>query len=165
MERDIVDLDLDEWVDNLPGVDLSGRHILWRLAFLNKLIDRRIEQMSRKDGLSGSGFKLMLTLLRNPPEHQLSPGQLARQGSLTSGTITVLIDQLEERDLVQRRPDPRDRRALLVRLTPEGKQLIEEAHQAYLIEEHEILRALDASDREQLTNLLRKLLLSLDDRR
>lgn len=165
MEQDDVDRELDEWAGSLPDVDVSGRHILWRLVIITKLVDRRLAETSREVGLSVSGAKLMLALLRSRPEHQLSPGQLAREGGLTSGTMTVLIDQIEARGLVERHPDPHDRRALLVRLTPTGKQLIEEAHQAYLAEERELLRALDATERDQLTKLLRKLLLSLDDRR
>jgi len=161
MERDNVDRELDEWAASLPDVDLSGRHILWRIALTSKLVDRRLTESAREYGLGGSTVRLMLALLRSLPEHQLSPGQLAREVGLTSGTMTVAIDQLEGRGLVERRPDPLDRRALLVRLTPMGKELIERAHQAYLIEEREMLRALDAHEREQLIGLLRKLLLSL----
>jgi len=165
MERDEVDQELVEWAANLPGVDMSGRHILWRVAIIAKLVDRRLAEIGREVGLSGSPFKVMLALLRSRPEHQLSPGQLAREGGLTSGTMTALIDQLEGRGLVERHPDPLDRRALLVRLTPEGRQLIERAHQAYLIEERELLRVFDAREREQLIELLRKLLVSLEEPR
>jgi DNA-binding MarR family transcriptional regulator len=56
------------------------------------------------------------------------PGALARQLDLTPAAATQLIDRLERRNLVQRRPDPLDRRALRIRLTPDGARTYRQLH-------------------------------------
>lgn len=52
----------------------------------------------------------------------LKPRDLAEQISLDSSSLTGLLDRLEAGQLVQRRPDPRDRRSLRVHLTDQGRQ-------------------------------------------
>ncbi|WP_116968932.1 MarR family transcriptional regulator [Blastomonas sp. UPD001] len=56
-----------------------------------------------------------LHLLENGP---VSPTQIGKALDLTSGSVTVLLDRLERKDFVRRRPSPHDRRALLVEATP-----------------------------------------------
>jgi len=45
-------------------------------------------------------------------------GVLSRELSLTSGSMTALVDRLEKRGLVRRAPDPKDRRSILIEPTP-----------------------------------------------
>lgn len=163
MQHDSVDLTLSEWADALPDVDISGRHVVWRVTMLGHLMDQRLETTTRRFDLSKSSAGVLLSLLRSGPPYQRSPSRLARERKLTSGTMTVLVDQLEARGLVERHNAPHDRRSILVRLTDDGKRLIEEAHLAYLAEERELLAALDDAERELLVGLLRKLLIVLDD--
>lgn len=47
-------------------------------------------------------------------------GELAERASLTNQSVCYLVDYLEEHGYVERRPDPRNRRATLVCLTPKG---------------------------------------------
>ena len=82
---------------------------------------------------------------------------------LTSGAMTNRIDRLEEAGLVSRRPDPQDRRGSLVRLTTKGKALIDAAAAAHVENEERLIAGLSAREQLQLTDLLRKLLLSLGD--
>jgi DNA-binding MarR family transcriptional regulator len=49
-----------------------------------------------------------------------SPSQLAQRTGLTSGSTTAMIDRLEKRGLVERRPHPKDRRATVIVLTKEA---------------------------------------------
>jgi len=48
----------------------------------------------------------------------VTPGKLAEYTGLTTGGVTVMLDRLEKADLVQREPNPADRRSLLVRVNP-----------------------------------------------
>jgi DNA-binding MarR family transcriptional regulator len=52
----------------------------------------------------------------------LTPTQLGRKLYMSSGTITALVDRLERAGYVERRPNPADRRSLVVVLRPEGLQ-------------------------------------------
>ncbi len=60
-------------------------------------------------------------------DNGLSLSQLARICYSSRPTMTYLIDTLEEKKVVKRVPNPRDRRSLLVKLTSEGKMLKKEA--------------------------------------
>ena len=87
----------------------------------------------------------MLAALRRAGEpYVLSPGRLLAQTLVTSGTMTNRIDRLESRGLVQRRPDPADRRGVHVRLTPQGEQRGDAALADLLERERELLAGPDA---------------------
>jgi DNA-binding MarR family transcriptional regulator len=72
----------------------------------------------------GSGrVKALLWLAEGP----LSLSELAAAVSVDAPYATLIVDNLEERGLVERRPDPADRRRKLVALTPEGKEAAQRA--------------------------------------
>ena len=78
---------------------------------------------------------------------------------MTSGTMTNRVDRLAGRGLVERLPDPNDRRGVLVRLTPEGREAVDGAFEALVEAERELLADLPTRDRNQLANLLRRLMM------
>ena len=82
---------------------------------------------------------------------------------MTSGTMTNRVDRLAARGLVERSPDPDDRRGVIVRLTPEGKSTVDGAFAALLDAEHELLADLPERDRSRLASLLRTLLAPFGD--
>lgn len=53
---------------------------------------------------------------------ELTPGQLGRRLAMTSGAVTALVDRLERRGFVERRPNPRDRRSSVLRVTSGGAE-------------------------------------------
>jgi DNA-binding MarR family transcriptional regulator len=90
---------------------------------------------------------------------------LSRRMLVTAGNLTGLVDRAARDGVVERRPDPRDRRLSRVYLTPKGRELV-----AALLPEHarhvsELLGALEATDRRELRRLLGKLRDSLAARR
>jgi DNA-binding MarR family transcriptional regulator len=90
----------------------------------------------------------------------MNPTKLFNSVILSSGAMTNRLDGLEEMGLVERLPDPTDRRGRLVGLTGKGRELVDSAVADHLENEERLLTALDADEREQLAGLLRKLLLS-----
>jgi MarR family len=79
---------------------------------------------------------------------------------LSSGAMTNRIDRVEALGLVERLPDPGDRRGTLVTLTKAGQQTVDAAVVEHLANEEHLLGALSSSQRETLSRLLRTLLLS-----
>ena len=71
---------------------------------------------------------------------------------------TEVVDGLQAKRLVARRPDPADRRAALVVPTEEGRQLNEQITQMRQEGADELFAPLDAADRRMLTDLLQRLL-------
>ena len=101
---------------------------------------------------------MLAALRRAGAPYELSPGRLLRETLVTSGTMTNRVDRLAARGLVERLPDPDDRRGVLVRLTPEGKAAVDGAFEALLDAEADLLADLPLRDRTRLAGLLRTLL-------
>lgn len=59
---------------------------------------------------------------------QVTAGELAKEVGLTTGAVTAMVDRLEKADLLQRTRDERDRRKVLIQLTPGAKQIAAEIY-------------------------------------
>ncbi len=91
----------------------------------------------------------------------LSPGELARSLCHDGGAMTRLLDQLEERGYLHRRPDPDDRRALRIELSAAGRALSRRLVACSEQVLDHALRHLDATERGQLTEYLQRVLATL----
>src|SRR6516162_4649101 len=69
--------------------------------------------------------------------------ELAAEERVTQPAITLLVNRLEDRGWVQRVPDPSDRRAVLVSLTPDGEAVFEQLRAEYRALLHEEMASLD----------------------
>jgi len=87
----------------------------------------------------------------------LSQQALADHLGLARSRIVVLVDELEQRKLVKRRPSPTDRRAHALHLTARGEDLLEQVIDASREHENELFGSLNATERAQLTRLLQRL--------
>lgn len=84
-------------------------------------------------------------------------GELCKKQLVSGGNMTVVVDNLEELELVERVPSTEDRRAILVRLTKKGKKLFEEI---FIRHAHVVSKAasvLTDQEQEELSRLLKKL--------
>src|SRR5438132_12190574 len=95
-------------------------------------------------GLGLSDFAVLEVLLHKGPTPVNAIGSRIR---LTSGSISVAIDRLEAKRLVERRNDPADRRSHVVHLTPEGRKLIQCAFAAHAAAMEEATSALSLKER------------------
>nr|WP_269204706.1 MarR family transcriptional regulator [Motilibacter deserti] len=123
--------------------------------------------LARRDAFADAAleaweFDVLAALRRAGAPHSMSPGQLAHETLVGSGTMTNRVDRLEAKGLVRRAPNPRDGRGVLVVLTPQGAARSEAALTALLARERVVLAALDDPEQQQLAQLLRRLLLPLD---
>jgi DNA-binding MarR family transcriptional regulator len=87
----------------------------------------------------------------------LSQRQLIEIMDADKSTMVYLVDELESQGLVERRPDPSDRRAYAVHLTDAGRARLVEAGAVAARVETEFLSPLTARERAQLDALLRRL--------
>jgi DNA-binding MarR family transcriptional regulator len=81
---------------------------------------------------------------------------------LSSGAMTNRLDRLEHAGLVIRMPDPQDRRGILVGLTEQGQEVVEQAIAAGWETQYRLMSALTPAECESIAGLLRKLLLALE---
>lgn len=76
---------------------------------------------------------------------------------IAARSTTEVVDRLQERGLIERRPDPHDRRATLVALTPSGIRVSQAINSARDAEAERFFGVLSETDRTRLAGLLRKL--------
>jgi DNA-binding MarR family transcriptional regulator len=82
---------------------------------------------------------------------------LSRRMLVTAGNLTGLVDRAERDGVVERRPDPSDRRLSRVFLTSRGRELVQGLIPAHAQHVSELLSMLDATERRELRRLLGKL--------
>ena len=105
-------------------------------------------------GLGLSDFGTLEVLLHKGPTPVNAIGQKIR---LTSGSISIAIDRLEEKGLVERKDDPQDRRARIVHLTAQGRKLIECAFSEHAAAMNRATSGLSGAERTLAIQLLKKL--------
>ena len=84
----------------------------------------------------------------------MRPSTLAEHLHITPRSATEVVDALAARGLVERGPDPEDRRASLVALTPPGNELTGQVHAARAAEADRLFAVLGERDRAELARLL-----------
>jgi DNA-binding MarR family transcriptional regulator len=89
---------------------------------------------------------------------QVRMGELSAKLGVTARNVTTIVDGLEREGLLARTPDPNDRRAILLELTPKGRDLIAAVHTTQRELADWLFAALDTTERAELLRLLRKLL-------
>jgi DNA-binding MarR family transcriptional regulator len=159
---DSVDRLLAGWGKARPDLDLSPVAVVARLGRLTRTIDAELEATFAEHGLNGAEFQTLVTLRRLDEPAGVSQRQLMRELNLASGTVSTRVEHLLRRGLVTRETDQEDRRNSRVALTPRGLALFERVTPAHVATENRLLAGLDPQQRDQLTGLLRTLLVSLE---
>src|SRR3977135_1964667 len=129
----------------------SGVHVflvLWKAA---RAVQTYAEKSITELALCGSDFGVLEALLHKGP---LPVNEIGKKILLTSGSITVAVDRLEKRGLVERGAAGTDRRARIVHLTVEGRKLITRIYGEHAGDMEKLAAA-------SLTKAERKILISL----
>ena len=127
------------------------RPILLRLS-------RELRKETEDLGVTGRQVTL-LWLIRNHPG--LSLRELAAEERISAPALSGHVDRLEKAGLIERAPDPNDRRGTLIELTPKGLELIDRVTPAHLENERNLIASLSGAEQATLIELLRKLRLGL----
>lgn len=154
---DEVDRIVAAWRRERPETDVSPMEVLSRVTRLAKHLDRLRKQAFAAQGLEPWEFDVLAALRRAGDPYELSAGQLVTATMVTSGTMTNRVDRLQSKGLVERRPAPSDRRGVLVRLTPAGRERVDSALDELMSHESRLLAGLPPTDREGIASSLRVL--------
>jgi DNA-binding MarR family transcriptional regulator len=161
-DGDEVDRIVAAWRHERSDLDVEPLEVLSRVSRLARHLDRARAAAFAEHGLETWEFDVLAALRRAGSPYELSPGQLVTQTLVTSGTMTNRVDRLTGRGLVQRLPDPRDRRGVIVRLTPDGLRTVDDAFAGLLQRERALLSGLTGRERALLAGLLRRVLAPFD---
>lgn len=137
-----------------PVTPVSGVHlwlVLWKAyAAVREHAHRHIASL----GLGLSDFAILEILLH---KGALPVSAIGEKVGLTSGSVSIAVDRLEKRSLVERQNDARDRRMRMVHLTGAGRRLICSAFKQHAAAMERAVSGLSAVERGQVVQLLKKL--------
>jgi DNA-binding MarR family transcriptional regulator len=148
-------LDLIESPDPLAiGIILS----IWEISGAQRVAhDRAFDELDLPVNVGGNRLTILRTLYF-APERQMSVAVLSRETGLTVTWVTSLVETLSSGGLVQRTGDPGDRRVTIVCLTPAGEDAFRAILPAMAKAMSETCKQLDEAEKQQLHNLLHRLL-------
>lgn len=160
--EDEVDRLIEAWRRERPDLDVAPMEVLSRVSRLARHLDRARSQAFDTHGLESWEFDVLAALRRAGAPYQLSPGKLLKETLVTSGTMTNRVDRLAARGLVERLPDPTDRRGVLVQLTTTGRDAVDAAMADLLTHERALLGSLSERDQQRIARVLRDLVRPFD---
>lgn len=159
---DSVDRVVAEWAAREPGLPVAPIEIILRLGRLRARMDDELAGLFARFDLTAADFTFIAALRRCGAPYTLPQSALTGRLGLTSGTVSVRLNRLEGKGVVTRRPSEEDGRGVLVTLTEVGRRLFDRVAPEHLANEDILLSALTGAERAQLTELLRKLLISVE---
>jgi len=133
--------------DYLPTV----QEVSWMVLALADSLQQNFAAKAADFGLSGAQAKVLINLR---PEEALPMRTLAKRLGYDASNLTALVDKLEARGALERRPNLDDRRIKALALTEEGLRLREDFRQQ-LSGDAGPLTSLEASQVRELRELLR----------
>jgi DNA-binding MarR family transcriptional regulator len=156
--RDDVDAIIEQWQAARPELDHTPIGVVGRLSRLARELEARLEPVYKEHGLEPGWHDVLATLRRSG---QMRVTDLTTAMMIGSSGTTKRLDRLEKAGLVERAPDPNDRRGTLIDLTAGGRRLIDTLTPAHLDNERNLIASLTSEEQATLIELLRKLRLGL----
>jgi DNA-binding MarR family transcriptional regulator len=155
--EDVLRTSAQRYQDELPGADAEAIEVL--LALLRTVrvhrtaVSRQLESLELPVGMTGARYTLLMTLYFSR-ENLLAQNEISRELNVSRTNITNLIDGLERDDLVERVPNPADRRVSYAQLTDRGRAVCEELMPTMTELMEDATRDFSTDERAQLKALL-----------
>lgn len=127
---------------------------------VSRLLRRAFDVRARAIGVTRPQWKMLLTLSRHEGVNQ---GRLADLLDVEAITLCRMVDRLEESGMVERRPDPADRRAWRIYLTDKAHPILDELRFLGDGLSEDALAGLTGPDREMLGNMLQRIRTNLNE--
>ncbi len=137
-------------------------HIGFLLVANARLARWAFDEQVRSAGVTGPQARLLLALDRSPGENQ---GFYAERMEVEPITLCRMVDRLEDAGLVERRPDPDDRRARRLYLTGKCQQMVEKLQHEVDALVEDMLFGMSEAERAELQRLLNVVGANLSTRR
>lgn len=126
----------------------------------NTLKDRILDKQLVPYGVTSAQFKVLIIIAQFGAD---TPAELCRHLSLDSGSMTRMLDRLEQKQLIERTRSATDRRQVQLLLTAEGKAITDRLPQIGAEAMNELLSVLDAEEVASLERILSKVLIDAND--
>lgn len=159
---DRIDRIIAAWQRVRPDLDVTPIAVIARMQIVRNRIEHALSTVFQRHGITEPEFAMLAALVRlggSAPQHRL-----ADELALSPGTVSVRVDALVERRLAVRSRDPVDGRSTLVSVTDAGGRRFDGCAPEHLAGERRLLSALTEAEQVVLADLLRRLVLSFDQR-
>jgi DNA-binding MarR family transcriptional regulator len=143
-----------------PVAERPPRSVGFLISQLGFLSSRAFMEALEPAGIDPREFLLMRFVAASEGRSQQA---LAERLAVPPSRMVALVDRLEEAGLVERRPDPEDRRVRGLHLTRKGRGVLERAGKIAIDYETRLCAGINRQEREQLIDLLQKLQASQTD--
>lgn len=157
--KDSVDEAILEWAAAVPALDVRVEGIVARMQLITRHLSERKAEAVAAIGLQMWECATLYALRRRGHPYSAGPTELARELGVTAAAMTTRVDHMQRRGYVRRGIDRDDRRRHVVTLSARGRQLAEQIMAAQFAAEREIVGALSEAQQDQLTGLLRRLMI------
>lgn len=127
----------------------------WLLSRANARSQRLLAEAFEAAGVRGYHFRLLAALEEHGPSSQ---ADLGRQTGIDRSDVVATLNELVDRRLARRDPDPADGRRNVVTITPQGRRTLERLDAALDGVQDELLAPLSASERATFVRLVTKLI-------
>jgi DNA-binding MarR family transcriptional regulator len=144
----------DELKIEPPVADEAPRSVGFLVSQLGFFSSKRFAEALAPLGIAPREFLLLRFVAASAGQSQQA---LAQQLGVPPSRMVALVDDLSERGLIERRPDPNDRRVRGLHLTKAGRATLERAAQTAIEYERKLCNSLSDTERDQLIDLLQKL--------
>lgn len=147
------------------GANETVQRVVTALTRIGKRLDNYYREQLSELNLQRGDWGVLAELALHGIDGCSTPSQLADVTGVSPSTMTHRLDQLADRGLLQRTPDPANRTRMRVRLTRDGQELFRKSIVEADITESKVLAALSPEEQTQLADLLEKVLVSQPPRR
>ncbi len=152
-----------QWAQVFPDEDMTVYEVMLRLIRGGRLAETALSPGAEAAGLPVPGDYEVLAALRRSHPHPLQPSSISNRVMVSPPGITGRIDRLEEAALIERRPHPTDRRAVLIHLTELGRRVADDAFTSILTEMRRLTDSLKPGELKRVASCLETMLVALGD--
>jgi DNA-binding MarR family transcriptional regulator len=140
-----------------PDSDPLVQRVTIALHRASRALSRTYRQALAETGISYPDYQVLRALALTGTPYTLNPSQIALECGQTQSTMTARLESLEDRGLVRREPDPRNRVRVNVVLTQRGHDTWQRAYASAAEAERSVLAVLDDVELRTLDTLLSRL--------
>lgn len=144
-----------DFVQEFPGADPLSTECFMNIA---RTSDQLLGELNRrlKAGYDLSISAVTVMAIIDGAGEPITPGVIAERAIIAAASATSVLDTLQRRGLVERRPHPTDRRKLLIDLTPEGRRVLDQILPGVHRLEAAVMDELTVQERRELLELIAK---------
>lgn len=144
-----------DFAEEYPGADPLSTECFMNIARASDQLLGELNRRLKADFDLSISAATVLAIIDGAGE-PITPGVIAERAIIAAASTTSVLDTLEKRGLVERRPHPSDRRKLLIELTPAGREAVDRILPGVHRLETIVMAALSESERRDLLRLIAK---------